>query len=385
MNNVGSVLAFEDFKNVSPTLEEKQSLLLVTFFQKKNEFNRNETQMTSAPQPTSNSEIIDRLNSISSDVENLKQLFYDFSKRVMADLELFKNTFIISATNDGKKSEDTTDAFGLETDNINGNVHSSPIKDKISARNDGKNTEYTTDAFGLETDNISGNVHSSPIKDKSGHENVVTAVTTKSEALQKRAQDKSGHENVVTAFRTKAEALQKRAEDKSKQETVVKSGQENVVTAIRTTSEALQKRAEDKFGQETVVKSGQETVVTAISTKSDALQTRAEDKAIGESRDHDIISPAEDDDPFSPINTQFLVEVDTAEKINLALKEKNQSEVGADQRNVDGGKISENVEPVSTALVVFRDTGNQPPCDINLKKKKEKRLEEESSPKVLPF
>ncbi|GER45352.1 alpha-soluble NSF attachment protein 2, partial [Striga asiatica] len=82
------------FKNVSPTLEEKQSLLSVTFFQKKNEFNRNETHTTSAPQPTSNSEIIDRLNSISSDVENLKQLFYDFAKRVMANLELFKNTFI---------------------------------------------------------------------------------------------------------------------------------------------------------------------------------------------------------------------------------------------------------------------------------------------------
>ncbi|GER43571.1 AGC (cAMP-dependent, partial [Striga asiatica] len=327
------------FKNVAPTLEEKQSLLLVTFFQKKNEFNRNETHTTSAPQPTSNSEIIDRLNSISSDVENLKQLFYDFSKRVMADLELFKNTFIISARNDGKNSEDTTDAFGLETDNINGNVHSSPIKDKISARNDGKNTEYTTDAFGLETDNINGNVHSSPIKDKSGHENVVTAFRTKSEALQKRAEDKSAHKNVVTAFRTKLEALQKRAEDK---ETVVKSGQENVVTAIRTTSVTLQKRAEDK---EAVVKSGQETVVTAISTKSDALQTRAEDKAIGESRDHAIISPAEDDDPFSPINTQFLVEVDTAEKSNFALKQKNQSEVGADQRNVDGGKSSENVEP----------------------------------------
>ncbi|GER45353.1 AGC (cAMP-dependent, partial [Striga asiatica] len=255
------------FKNVAPTLEEKQSVLLVTFFQKKNEFNRDETHTTSTPQPTSNSEIIDRLNSISSDVENLKQLCYDFSKRVMADLELFKNTFI------------------------------------------------------------------------SGHENVVTAFRTKSEALQKRAEDKSGHENVVTAFRTKSEALQKRAEDK---ETVVKSGQENVVTAIRTTSVTLQKRAEDK---ETVVKSGQETIVTAISTKSDALQTRAEDKAIGESRDHAIISPAEDDDPFSPINTQFLVEVDTAEKINFALKEKNQSEVGADQRNVDGGKSSENVEP----------------------------------------
>ncbi|GER49881.1 rubrerythrin [Striga asiatica] len=262
-----------DFKNVAPTLEEKQSLLLVTFFQNKNEFNRNETHTTSTPQPTSNSEIIDRLNSISSDVENLKQLFYDFSKWVMADLELLKNTFI------------------------------------ISTRNDGKNTEDTTDAFGLETYNIKGNVHSSSIKDKSGHENVVTAFRTKSEALQKRAEDKSGHENVVTAFRTKSEALQKRAEDKSGQETVVKSGQENVVTAIRTTSVTLQKRAEDKSGQETVVKSGHETVVTAISTKSEALQTRAEDKAIVESRDHAIISPAEDDDPFSPINTQILVEV----------------------------------------------------------------------------
>ncbi|CAA0808761.1 Unknown protein, partial [Striga hermonthica] len=83
-------------KNVTPTLEEKQSLLLHSFFQKKNEFNRNETHTTSTSQPTSNSEIMDRLNSITSDVENLKKLFFDFSRRVLADLELFKNTFIVS-------------------------------------------------------------------------------------------------------------------------------------------------------------------------------------------------------------------------------------------------------------------------------------------------
>ncbi|GER42978.1 integration host factor subunit alpha, partial [Striga asiatica] len=265
------------FKNVAPTLEEKQSVLLVTFFQKKNEFNRDETHTTSTPQPTSNSEIIDRLNSISSDVENLKQLCYDFSKRVMADLELFKNTFIISTRNDGKNTEDTTDAFGLETDIIKGN---------------------------------------------SGHENVVTAFRTKSEALQKRAEDK----NVVTAFRTKSEALQKRAEDK-------------YLTYIQQIRYSLyHKSLLDKAG------------ITLLSI------------------------PAEDDDPFSPINTQFLVEVDTAEKINFALREKNQ----VPQK---GGKSSENVEPVSTAIVVFRDTGSQSPCDINLKKKK-KRLEE-SSPKDL--
>ncbi|CAA0814008.1 Domain of unknown function (DUF1985 [Striga hermonthica] len=96
MERAFSNLDASKFKNVSPTPTEKQALLLEPFFNNKNEFTRNELQFDVKSQNSNDSEVINRLNTISRDLDNLKQMFFDFSKRVIAELELFKETFIVS-------------------------------------------------------------------------------------------------------------------------------------------------------------------------------------------------------------------------------------------------------------------------------------------------
>ncbi|CAA0834013.1 Unknown protein [Striga hermonthica] len=121
MERAFSNLDSSKFKNVSPTPAEKQALLLEPFFSNKNEFTRNELQFDAKSQNSNDSEVINRLNTISRDLDNLKQLFFDFPKRVIAELELFKETFI------GRTNQDNADSFDKADHNIDEDVHNSPV------------------------------------------------------------------------------------------------------------------------------------------------------------------------------------------------------------------------------------------------------------------
>ncbi|CAA0827461.1 Domain of unknown function (DUF1985 [Striga hermonthica] len=83
-----------EFKNIVPTEEEKLTLSLDSFFKKKNEFTRNDIPSSPTTQHTNDVDVISRLDSISAELETLKQAFFEFSKRVMAEFELFREKFI---------------------------------------------------------------------------------------------------------------------------------------------------------------------------------------------------------------------------------------------------------------------------------------------------
>ncbi|CAA0831130.1 Domain of unknown function (DUF1985 [Striga hermonthica] len=84
------------FKNIVPTEEEKHTLSLDSFFKQKNDLTRNEIASSPTTQHPNNVDVIARLDSISAELEGLKQAFFEFSRRVMAEFELFREKFITS-------------------------------------------------------------------------------------------------------------------------------------------------------------------------------------------------------------------------------------------------------------------------------------------------
>ncbi|CAA0823444.1 Domain of unknown function (DUF1985 [Striga hermonthica] len=163
MERTFSDLHYSKFKNIIPTEAERQILLLNSFFKNKNKFTQNEIPSTDTPRHTNGVDVITRLDTITAELESLKQSFLEFSRRAFAEFEFFKEKLL--------KASDVND----------------------------KNTSVK-----------------SPIR----------AFRTKSKALMKRAADKPlqnasdvNVENTIVksplrACRTKAEALMKSAADK---------------------------------------------------------------------------------------------------------------------------------------------------------------------------
>ncbi|CAA0815608.1 Domain of unknown function (DUF1985 [Striga hermonthica] len=307
MERTFSNLHYSKFKNIIPTESERQILLLNSFFKNKNEFTQNEIPSTDTPRHTNGVDVITRLDTITAELESLKQSFIEFSRRVFAEFEFFKETLL-----GGSSKEHHTDR-GNTSDVCDGNevpIHSSAEKEMTLQTASAVNDENT------------------------GVKSPVRAFRTKSEALMKRAADKPLR-------------LQK-ASDINVENTIVKSP----VRAFRTKSEALMKRAADKPLQKATDVNVENTSVkspaSAYRTKSEDLMKNAAYKFVPEPGTHvpvqnlpqpdlHIASGEDDDDTFSMINTQFLEEIDRTlqEKLNESSKGKeklNESSKGKEPR-----------------------------------------------------
>ncbi|CAA0843094.1 Unknown protein [Striga hermonthica] len=141
-----SNLHHSKFNNIVPTEVEKQTLLLDSFFQKKkNEFTPNDIPSSGTPQHPNESDVITRLSTITSELESLKQAFFDFSRRVFAEFDFFKEKLLVGVKSPGR-------ILRIESEALQKSA-----KDNVGVKSPGR------------------------------------VLRTKSEALQKSATDKPGH------------------------------------------------------------------------------------------------------------------------------------------------------------------------------------------------
>ncbi|CAA0841350.1 Domain of unknown function (DUF1985 [Striga hermonthica] len=203
MERTFSNLHYSKFKNIIPTEAERHILLLNSFFKNKNEFTQNEIPSTDTPRHTNGVDVITRLDTITAELESLKQSFLEFSRRVFAGFEFFKEKLL------GGSSKDHHTDRGNTSDVRDGNE----VRNELPGHSSAEKETPLQNASDVNDETTSVK---SPVR----------AFRTKSEALMKRAADKplqkASDVNVenttvkspLRAYRTKAEALMKSATDK---------------------------------------------------------------------------------------------------------------------------------------------------------------------------
>ncbi|CAA0832717.1 Unknown protein [Striga hermonthica] len=127
------------FKNIVPTEEEKHTFSLDSFFKQKNELTRNEIASSPTTQLSNDVDVIKRLDSISAELESLKQAFFEFSRRVIAEFELFREKFITSVKSPVRGFRTKSEALMKSKADKSGHVQKNVDEERLNTGPVGKN------------------------------------------------------------------------------------------------------------------------------------------------------------------------------------------------------------------------------------------------------